>query len=397
MPYDYSSLLASEDGVSGTWREVYDYNLSLPENVLSIFKKSVYLPYDFYNLLAVYCLLPSALCRVLPYLFLYGQSGSGKSTTSKLFSYMHGVPVDSSGSSFAGVRNSLNERRHGWAEVVDEHDKERTWNKPVERNTIMVWDDIDTNVFSKYPDLYRMFKFGYDRRTDKIIISSEKTGENLEFHCFCPKVFSSISPLHLDDRFKELKRRLIVIPCRRIEEISPERRIELGIIFDNWQSNLIDIDAYNWKGFNLEFDSFWNYDTASIFVSTRNSISETVRGLNSQQRAISLDLIACGITCGIWSDAEEAVDELKTYWQWFKQETEANAGLEQLLKEYLQQEQKNCEATGNSLQVNNKQLRFQIDIWVAEGWLMEKPRISQLPEIMLDLGWRLQKGIWRKI
>ena len=88
---------------------------------------------------------------------------------------------------------------------------------------MMVWDDIDPSVFISSPDLYRMFKFGYDRRSDKISLSGKQTGTTLEFHCFCPKVFSSISHLHLDDRFKELKRRLIVIPCKRVEELSSDR------------------------------------------------------------------------------------------------------------------------------------------------------------------------------
>ena len=85
-----------------------------------------------------------------------------------------------------------------------------------EVNTIMVWDDVDPNVFIAKPDLYRLFKFGYDRSTDKIEVSSNDIGKNEVFHCFCPKVLSSIHPLHTDTRFKELHRRLLVIPTQKI-------------------------------------------------------------------------------------------------------------------------------------------------------------------------------------
>jgi energy-coupling factor transporter ATP-binding protein EcfA2 len=162
--------------------------------------------------------LPSALCRVVPYLFLHGQSGSGKSTIAKIASYLHGISINSSSDTFAGIRNSLNDRRNSAIEIASDDPKYPSVYRVVERNTCMVWDDIDSSVFSNSPDLYRLFKFGYDRSTDKITLSSKEVGENLEFRCFCPKVFSSISPLHLNDRFKELKRRLIVIPCKRIEE-----------------------------------------------------------------------------------------------------------------------------------------------------------------------------------
>ena len=216
MPYDYSQIFSGEDSYRDTWRDIYDDSLSLPANLLRILKKTIYLPEDFYDLVATYFLLPSALCRVVPYLFLHGQSGSGKSTVAKVASYLHGIDINSSSDTFAGIRNSLNRRRWGQVEVPSGDPKYPSYYKEVELNTCMVWDDVDSAVFTNNPDLYRLFKFGYDRSTDKIILSSGETGINLEFRCFCPKIFSSISPLHLDDRFKELRRRLIVIPCKRI-------------------------------------------------------------------------------------------------------------------------------------------------------------------------------------
>lgn len=396
MPYDYSQLLSSESGYMNTWRDIYDESLSLPDNLLCILKRTIFLPHDFYDIVAAYFMLPSALCRVVPYLFLFGQSGSGKSTLAKVASILHGVDINSSSDTFAGIRNSLDKRRWGQVEVPSDDPKFPSYYKDVELNTCMVWDDIDSSVFTNNPDLYRLFKFGYDKSTDKIILSSGETGKNLEFRCFCPKIFSSVSPLHLDDRFKELQRRMIVIPCKRIEELSQDRQAELGVSLDNWQSSLLDITAYDWKGFKLLFDEFWDMEMASIFFSMRRAVGQSTKGLNSQQRPISLDLLACGLTSGIWSNEEVAVNRLKTYWKWFKQETEKNAGLGGLLKQLIAQESKNAKAGNTLLALHSSQIRNQIELWLAQGWLLERPKVSEVKSAMFDLGMRLQKGMWVK-
>lgn len=396
MAFDYSQLYQSEDGITGTWRELYNDDLLLSQNLLNLLKKTVFLEYDFYKVVAAYYLLPSALSKLVPYLFFYGQSGSGKSTLAKLASYLHGVTINSSGDTFAGIRNSLNDRRYGYAEVAMSDEDERTWNKTVEVNTCMVWEDIDASIFVTQPNIYRMFKFGYDRRTDKIILSSKEVGENLEFRCFCPKIFSSISPLHLDDRFRELKRRLIVIPCTRVEELNESRRLELNIQDEAWITQLVNIDDYDWQGFDKEFKSFWDLSLAECFITIRRTLSSSVRGLNSQQRAISLDLLACGIASGIWNGEDEAVEDIKRYWQWFKAETEQTSGLGQLLREHLQQHEKQAKEAGLNPSITVNSIRNQIDSWYDVGWLLERPKANTVYEIMLDLGWRLNKGIWSK-
>ena len=393
---DYSALFNSEDDYTGTWKEIYDFGLTLPDNLSDILRKTIFLPYDFYDLITAYFLLPSALCRIVPYLFLCGQSGSGKSTLAKIASYLHDIPINSSSDTFAGIRNALEQRRRGLAEVPSELNDGGYTYKAVERNICMVWDDISPTTFTNQPELYNMFKFGYDKTTDKIILSSKEVGENLEFHCFCPKVFSSISPLHLDDRFKELKRRLIVIPCKRVEELSAERQAELGIDNNTWQSELIDVTDYKWKGFREQYDEYWDLPTAARFVQTKKELSKSAKGLTSQQRAVSLDLMATGITCGIWSDRDEAFSAVKTYWSWFKQETEKSAGLTNYLRTYIKQEETNARNGQRELAISTVQLRTHVDNLVTMGWLYERPRPSGIKAAMYDLGLKLHNGIWSK-
>lgn len=396
MAFDYSQLYDEKHELDNSWESIYYHSDSLAFNLIELLQKTVFLPQDFYDVVAAYYLLPSALCKTVPYLFLCGQSGSGKSILATVASYLHGIDISSSSDSFAGIRNTLQNRRYGWVEVEREDVTGGVFNKCVEKNTFMVWDDIDASVFTTSPDLYRMFKYGYARDSDKISVSGKETGTLLEFHCFCPKVFSSISSLHLDDRFKELKRRLIVIPCKRIEELSDERLNELGVTKASWQDKLIDIYSYDWRGFSEVFDNYWDIGRAKDFLDARRELSKTAKGLTSQTRAISLDLMACGIASEIWSDRDEAITRMKFYWDWFKRETERTAGLSQLLKEYIKTEQKNANNGNRELVISVTEIRQQIELWFNSGWILDKPRTSTLKDLMADLGLRLHKGFWRK-
>lgn len=67
MGFDYTNLL-SENSLIDSWQDIYDRNLSLAENLLSLLPKLVVLPYDYYDIIAAYCLIPNALARIVPYL-----------------------------------------------------------------------------------------------------------------------------------------------------------------------------------------------------------------------------------------------------------------------------------------------------------------------------------------
>lgn len=396
MAFDYSQLYNDSYELDNSWRLVFNSTQPLGNELVGLLKKVIFLPQDFYDIVAVYYLLPSALCRTIPYLFLCGQSGSGKSILADAARYLYNVNTSSSSDSFAGIRNTLDDRRKGYAELPYEDGSDLTYRKPVEKNTIMVWDDIDPSVFFKYPDLYRLFKFGYDRRSSKITISGKEVGEVLEFNCFCPKVFSSISHFHLDDRFKELKRRLIVIPLKRVEELSDELLAEYSVTKENYATNLVSLDDYDWKGFSDLYRDFWDYNRAEDFLEARKELSRTAKGLTSQTRAISLDMMACGIATGIWFDAEEAVSRMKVYWDWFRSETEKTAGLSQLLKEYVKAEKKNAKNGGVQLTISTTEIRQQIENWYLDGWILDKPNTNSLKSLLLEQGLRLHKGYWRE-
>ncbi|MEM7590527.1 MAG: hypothetical protein AAF383_03215 [Cyanobacteria bacterium P01_A01_bin.83] len=65
-------------------------------------------------------------------------------------------------------------------------------------------------------------------------------------------------------------------------------------------------------------------------------------------------------------------------------------------KDFIKQEEENARNGGRPLMIHTAQLRTQVRNWVEMGWLFEAPKAKAIQEMMLDLGMRLQKGVWRK-
>lgn len=395
MPYDYSSLLKNNaSDFYDTWEDIYIGSLSLPANFELILRQSLYLPYDHYKIIAAYAFIPSVFARIVPYMFFWGVSGSGKSTTGKLIAKLHGVQITSSGDTFAAIRNSLSDRKRVCVEIPTTiGDLKTTMPKEVEGNAFMVWDDIDPSIFTTNVDIYRLFKFGYDKSCDTIEVSSEETGKNIKFRCFCPKVFSSIHALHLQENLKELRRRLIVIPTKRIEDLTSQRRQELEIDNDKWEDNLIDVDNINWAGFEKLFADFWSLELAQLYLQNRQMLTKYIKGLNSQERAISIDLITTGVTTGIWNDEDEAIADVKRYWKWFRGEINiGESPLVQLLKKLVKEEASNAKKAGVELFIGNQQVKASCEMWMSQGYLLDKPNSKTIKAAMAELGFRLVYG-----
>jgi ABC-type oligopeptide transport system ATPase subunit len=330
---------------------------------------------------------------------LFGRSGSGKSTIGKLISYLHGITITSSSDTFAAIRNTLEQRRKQQIDIViipnDLSIAPYTIPKMVTANTMMVWDDIDPTVFSVKGDIYRLFKFGYDKSCDTIQIASglELPGQNVSFRCFCPKVFSSIHPLHLQEQFAELQRRLIVIPTKLLEEIDSQRKLELGVADSLWEQQLINLDDYRWNEFSNSFKEYWNLEQAEKYLQTKKALSLTVKGITSKQRAISIDLLTTGIVTGIWDDEFEAIADIKQYWQWFKGEVEiGESPLSKLLGDLISRERKNAFNGGIEFALSNQLLRASCDIWYQQGQLLDRPSSKTIQMVMSELGYRLIIG-----
>lgn len=383
---DYSILLSNNSDFCPSWENYYNFDLSYPENILNLVRQASILPYDFYRIIAAYALIPSALVNRVPYLFFYGVSGSGKSTFGKLIANIHGVHTLASNTTYAAIRNIIRENKKIVVTTFHDDPKKMPESKLVEANTMLVWEDVDDDTFKKNPNIYTLFKVGYDRATDTVVIAGKEQGTIDKYRCFNPKVFSSIYPIHTLEDYNELRRRLIVIPTKRLDDID---------------TPLLNIDNINWQGFNHKFNEFWSLQQAEIFLTIRKSLTDypsSLKGLNSQQKTISWDLAAVGVSTGIWADETEAVQDLKACFDWLKKDVQSEAdNLEKLLTEFIANVENNAKQTDSVPCVYSQQLRTIIFTWHSKAWLLEKPTNKVIKYTMNKLGYKInEKGQWMK-
>jgi hypothetical protein len=96
----------------------------------------------------------------------------------------------------------------------------------------LLFDNVYCSTFTQNPQLLALILSGYDKSSDKLMIASAM-GENIIFRTFSSKIISSVEPLWLDAKLKELSRRLLIIRHQRTEELGEidlEGKIDLDSI-----------------------------------------------------------------------------------------------------------------------------------------------------------------------
>lgn len=178
---------------------------------------------------------------------------------------------------------------------------------------------------------------------------------------------------------KELRRRLIVIPFKKADV------------------DVLDIDNLDWSSFSQKFNEFWSYEQAEILLTIRSSLNR-IKGLTAQQKAICLDLIAVGVSAGIWSDENVAVQELKDCFDWLKEDVKIEQlPLVSLIQELLKETENNCKQVNTIPCIYTHQLRNIVDAWYAKGYLFDKAPSKDITKVMQELGYRSNgKGQWLK-
>lgn len=377
-PFDYSRY--SSD-FSESWQDYVEETEDFPRQVLSLYKQIVDLPSPEiqYPVVLSYLFIPSAIARIVPLLQLYGRTGSGKSLTGYLASRLYGAKIFSSTDTFAAIRNGLQEQKY---HIIDEEYR-------LERNCILVWEDIDLDVLQSKPDLYRLLKFGIDRSTDTISIAGMR-GTNYEFHCFCPKIFSSISPIFNHPELEEIHRRTLVIKTRPI--------IENGKV-------LLDPKTLDWSGFDDEFMRFWrNESRCCDYVAHRKALLRYRKHSISPERwLISVDLLATALTIGIVDSAQEAIALLEEYWSLYGTIDIQNRQITlELLQELIDEDlNKHYQIFGEEYDFRNhtisaEVIKVAISRWSSQGKLDISPYQQKVLQCMRQLGYKLTtKGYQR--
>lgn len=396
------SQFRNESGES--WRDVYDEELSLADNLKQMIHESVILPKARLQvpIAVAYMLIPSAMATCVPNLFCTGQKGTGKSSIGYIAAGLHYGKLNGnvlgSGSTFASTRNHIQ--------------KIRFHNDSSEMNCCLVWDDLKAQTLAD-EKLYAMIRSGYNRASDLVTIAGGELGENIEFYTFCPKILSSIEPFFAQHKFSELARRVIVIKFKKFEHFTPEEKAEaeLDSTFDI--KDRFVPETANWEGFELKLFNFWrdldnlkHYQELKKACTKRGKKSFTIpKSIEGENWTVSIDLICTGVVTGVWDSLAEAINHMGEYWEWFRDNVQSSLGATQKVLAAFIEEQTRGILIANPaliaqgqdpipLQINPELIRNHLNYVQSKGWLDSSIRPQDVAQVMADLGWKqeLVKG-----
>jgi hypothetical protein len=389
-----------------SWKDYWDEDLGLLSNTENLVNLFVALPKKevLARIAAIYMLIPSRWARVLPILFCYGDAGTGKSTISKLAARMHGqTNTFNAADTFASIRISLNQMRFNMPETNQYIEDER-------EGALLCWDNIHAQTFANDTKLYQMVLSGYDRGTDRISIA-DGTGGVREYFTFAPKIMSSVEELHLDPKYSELKRRLLIVPHKKWDKFSNAEKLTYS---SNYEVNeLLDIDTVFWDGIQDNFFLFWSTRlNCEQYVFNRQMLAKRKKNklklsehISSDRWATAIDFLATGMTLGAWESAQEACDFLGCYWQYIDDAIYSDIGATlQYIREFIFTETSHAVSINEEMQrkglkqypisVNPTKLKNVLDSLHVEGKLEAPPLNKTINSLMRQEGWTLKKDGW---
>jgi hypothetical protein len=290
--FDYDSIRISNDT---NWKEIVNWqgevNIDLYRTLL---ESCVRLPYpDFQSdILLAAILTPSALAKMLPIVFSFGVSGSGKSQISNLVSKIWG-----GGSPLVGTTSFATLRRKIGSVSTIVHNS-----KTIGLNNAICWDDLSPELL-RNEHIYSLLKSACNRATSIYRMPKNQTDtEMIEIQCFGQRYVSSIYPFFSDSEFIEMNRRMLIIECKK----SPEA------------VECIDFESVNWDGLNAVTNKYWEGDKALKYVENRKQVvgyAKTFKGLAPERSALCTDLLTTGLTMGVWAHVSIAFGTLKTFYR----------------------------------------------------------------------------------
>lgn len=333
---------------------------SIGEKIVNLFKMTVNIPHPdiSYPLLAAYASIPSVLADILPILELRGEPGSGKSECIKIFARLTGSVLNAR-STAASIKNDINQIR--WVDPS-------TFS--IEKNCFYLLDNADSEFFEERDVLTALLN-GYDRYTDKQSISNGK-GQNIPFYVFCPKIFTTVWRINSS----EIKRRLLTIKFKsglKLDSLSNPDTLGINSLkkelIDHWNS------PENWISWHEH-----QLRARKMFPSSHSL----------QQWKLVGDVIASGLSTGVWTSLEAAFSFFEAYFDFREKAKEGiyEAILIDTLVELSGIPQKEWVSCPSSvlIEVDPKVLKLRIEYHVDSG-LIPKVKTDQLQLDVRALGW----------
>lgn len=384
--------------VLDSWETLWDDSLTLYENYYQIIRRFVILPYedDILPIVTAHFCSSAKWAKCLPILLCWGLQGSGKSTIANLAIKLRGMPgAFSPNDTFASIRNYLNFFKYWDEEQLLKRD-----------NTVMAWDNIYTASLQENPSILKLLVVGYKSDTSKMKIA-DSSGGHISFDVFCPKILSSIEPIHSIDSFGELRRRMMIIPHQVVKSINADESTR-NI------SDLINLDSVDWKGIDEKFIMFWmDRQNQLDYVATRASLSRKVgktiklpESMDSLKWEISHDLCTTLCVANNTPDIEWAIEKIVRYWERINVVVDSSQVLKSHLELFIDM---NCAPLIKQNEIAKKagfqptniilppsSLKKYMDTKFASGEIPDAPTTKKISPLMAELGWRLTKDGWIK-
>ncbi|NEP44817.1 MAG: hypothetical protein F6K35_38610 [Okeania sp. SIO2H7] len=335
---DYSQ---DRESFLDNWDELVDGSDTLGKKILSIFQQCTQLPKPELQLpvLVGLTMLPTAIVNTAPIGVAYGPSGSGKSDLGVIIAGCYNVPILSSSTTYAGLRNHIM--------IYKYYDPDSC---RYEKHLCVVFDDLGPKALEN-DAIFTLLKTGHSRKTALTKIAMVGGG-SLEFNTFCTKFLTSINPFWEEAEYLELKRRCVVFRTQKSDTY-----------------NAIDPKEIDFSGLSVELDYFW-----------RNEQQRTVykHFLSKYRKDPNKELLA-SISCVLGMTSDETKKLFDEFWEF----TDTHS-IGDPLVEFLKQE---IEEKGLD-KVYTQHIKLLINNAKAQG-IIDRANMKDISRSLKALGYKL--------
>lgn len=373
---DFSSE-REESGID--YHTLINHSDSIPEQFEDLLKQIILLPNPDIQIpvLVSYAFTPSALANNLPIGVCYGSSGSGKSETLKLIAALRNSAINTAASTFASIRNSIENSR--W------YDSDKTF----EKNFLLIWDDINENVFLSDDKLFSLFKSGINRKAT--ITIADKMGVNMEFKPFSPKLCSTVTPFWDNPKLVELKRRVLPFLFKQIP-------VSLGDNNDpeyDTEFNLLTVEEVNFNGLNGDYERFWRVKENRTQFNKAKGLLSKIKTHSIPLEVYRLNLDVMATTALIYGlNSRDTVTIWENYYSYIIENIfDSNVGILRIFAEWLNNQESEFIELQRMKGSNNLVLKVKpLDALNYLETCYINSEISQKPERGIIEGFFVSKG-----
>jgi hypothetical protein len=367
LAFDYQGWRMND---ATSWRDLVN-NPDKPsvEIYRQLLRQVIVLPYPEVqeNIILATLLTPTPLATMLPILFSWGLPATGKSNVGKLASRIYGNPPMGSTTTASAMNRILQSLKFD--------------SRKVELPHMLVIDDINLSILRSSETIQQYLRSGFSRGTSMVAKAKKDDDKEIEYaDIFGGRVISSCYAFFSDPDFSEISRRMFVIECRKSDS----------------SIDILDPDLINWDGFTDVRASLWeSNDLCSKFAGYRRAVSSyaTRNKLKRPDKiALGKDVLASGITLGLWGTAQEALEEYELFLDSQERLIRDKGDIVMRTLETLSNSTKESAIeSGIKAYIMPTQLKNLVEMYVGTGVFDTNIRMTHVNQVMRKLGWEMSE------